>query len=183
MRGTEAVAALAEFMPVAHGMDERVAWGEVEVAWKTRFPSDYVRFMEVYGSGVISDGISILLPSLQAEGYPYTPGPGLEDETSIARELWETCCDEADFDVDLESIVAWGVTSGADIYCWAATDEDPDRWPVLTYVRYTDKMQLHAFGMAEFLRKVLGDAGFQEREISVTLGEASFVNWRNRSPR
>ncbi|MFJ8011105.1 SMI1/KNR4 family protein [Streptomyces sp. NPDC096339] len=175
----EAVEALAEFMPVAHGVDERVDWSEVEAAWETRFPSDYVRFMEVYGSGVISDGISILLPSLPVEGHAYPPGPGLEDETSIARELWETCRDEADFDVDLESIVAWGVTSGADIYCWVTTNEDPDLWPVLTYVRYTDKMRLHPFGMAEFLRKVLGDAAFQQGRISVTLGEASFVNWRN----
>ncbi|WP_328930078.1 SMI1/KNR4 family protein [Streptomyces sp. NBC_00190] len=179
MRGTEAVAALAEFMPVAHGVDERVDWGEVEAAWETRFPSDYVHFMEVYGSGVISDGISILLPSLQVEGYPYAAGPGLEDETGIARELWEMCRDEADFDVDLESIVAWGVTSGADIYCWVTTNEDPDRWPVLTYVRYTDEMQLHPFGMADFLRKVLGDVAFRQGKISVALDEASFVNWRN----
>ncbi|MFE1415281.1 SMI1/KNR4 family protein [Streptomyces sp. NPDC058746] len=180
MRGTEAVAALAELMPVAHGVDERVDWGEVEAAWETRFPSDYVRFMEVYGSGVISGVISILLPSLHVEGYPYTDGPGLEDETGIARELWESCRGESDFDVDLESIVAWGVTSGADIYCWVTTDEDPDRWPVLTYVRYTDEMQLHSLGMAEFLLKVLNDEAFRERKISVVLGdEVSFVNWRN----
>lgn len=70
MRGTEAVAALAELMPVTVGVDEQVDWDEVEAAWGTRFPSDYVRFMEVYGSGAISDGISILLPSLRAEDTP-----------------------------------------------------------------------------------------------------------------
>ncbi|WP_405427902.1 SMI1/KNR4 family protein [Streptomyces erythrochromogenes] len=180
MHGTDAVAALAELMPVTDGVDERVDWSEVEAAWGTRFPSDYVRFMEVYGSGVISDGISILLPALQADGYPYTAGPGLQDETEIAREFWEWCGDEADFDVDPESIVAWGVTSGADIYCWVTADEDPDRWPVLTYVRYTDEMQLHPLGMAEFLRRLLSDAAFRQEKISTGLDdEVSFVNWRN----
>ncbi|MFE2246652.1 SMI1/KNR4 family protein [Streptomyces lavendulae] len=181
MLGTDAVAALAEIMPVTDGVDERLDWGEVEAAWGTRFPSDYVRFMEVYGSGLISDGIDILLPALHADGYPYTAGPGLQDETEIARELWEWCRDEAGFDVDPESIVAWGVTSGADIYCWVTTDEDPDRWPVLTYVRCADEMQLHPLGMAEFLRRLLDDAAFRQGKISVFLqDEVSFVNWRNR---
>jgi hypothetical protein len=89
------------------------------------------------------------------------------------------CRDEAGFDVDVESIVAWGVTSGADTYCWVTTNEVPDRWPVLTYVRYTDEMQWHPFGMAEFLLKVLGDGAFRQGKISVALDEASFVNWRN----
>ncbi|WP_405443684.1 SMI1/KNR4 family protein [Streptomyces avidinii] len=138
MRGTDAMAALAELMPVIDGVDERVDRGEVEAAWGTRFPSDCVRFMKVYGSGVISDGISILLPALQADGYPYTAGPGLQDETEIARETWEMCRDAAAFDADLESIVAWGVTSGADIYCWVTAYDDPDRWPVLICGRHTN---------------------------------------------
>lgn len=179
MRGTDAVAALAELMPVAHGVDERVDWGGVEAAWGTRFPSDYVRFMEVYGAGAISERISILLPALQADGYPYTSG--LQEETENARYTWEMCRDEADFDVDPGSIVAWGVTSGADIYCWVTTDDDPDRWPVLICGRHTSpEMQLHPLGMAEFLFKLLGDEAFRQGKISVVLpDEVSFVNWRN----
>ncbi|MFB6581722.1 SMI1/KNR4 family protein [Streptomyces sp. NPDC056402] len=181
MRGTDTVAVLAELIPVAHGVDERIDWAEVEASWGTRFPSDYVRFMAVYGAGAISDGISILLPSLQADGYPYTDGPGLRDETENARETWEMCGDDADFDVDPESIVAWGVTAGADIYCWVTTDDDPDRWPVLICGRHTSpEMQLHPLGMAEFLHKLLSDEAFREDTISVTLEEeVSFVNWRN----
>ncbi|OKK15705.1 hypothetical protein AMK16_27480 [Streptomyces sp. CB00455] len=169
-------------MPVAHGVDERVDWGEVEAAWGTRFPLDYVRFMEVYGAGVISEYISILLPALRADGYPYTAGPGLQDETENARYTWEMERDDADFDVDPESIVAWGVTSGADIYCWVTTHDDPDQWPVLICGRHTSpEMQLHPFGMAEFLRKLLGDEAFQQDKISVALPDkVSFVNWRNR---
>ncbi|MFE7331239.1 hypothetical protein ACFU8W_41250 [Streptomyces sp. NPDC057565] len=97
--------------------------------------------------------------------------------------------DFADFDLDPSSIVAWGVTSGADIYCWVTTDDNPDRWPVLVCGRHTNPtFQLHPFGMVEFLHRLLGDASFQEQTISVVLPEeASFVNWRQkqriRSPR
>ncbi|WP_329111977.1 hypothetical protein [Streptomyces sp. NBC_01353] len=94
---------------------------------------------------------------------------------------WEMCRDGADFDLGPESIVAWGVTSGADIYCWVTADDDPDRWPVLVCGRHTSpEMQLHHLGMAEFLLKLLSGEAFQQETISVVLpGEASFVNWRN----
>ncbi|MER8047390.1 SMI1/KNR4 family protein [Streptomyces sp. NPDC094032] len=174
------MAALEAFLPVPAAAGDQVDWAEVEAAWGTRFPSDYVRFMEVYGSGVISDGISVLLPALHAEGYPYAEGPGLGPETENARETWEMCGGGADFDVDPASIVAWGVTSGADIYCWVTEGDDPDRWPLLICGRHTHpEMQLHHLGMAEFLRRLLGDEAFRRGTISVTLpGEASFVHWR-----
>ncbi|MFG2978371.1 SMI1/KNR4 family protein [Streptomyces sp. NPDC048331] len=181
MHGLDAMAALAELIPVTRGVDERVDWDEVEAAWGTRFPSDYVRFMEVYGSGAISDSISVLLPAPRAEGWPYRDGPGLRDETENARETWEMCRDGADFDLDPESIVAWAVTSGADIYCWVTTDSDPDRWPVLVCGRHTHpEMQLHPLGMAAFLKELLSDAAFREDTISVVLpDEVTFVHWRD----
>ncbi|MGE7388186.1 SMI1/KNR4 family protein [Streptomyces sp. NPDC004126] len=166
MRGTDAVEALAELMPVTDGVDEHVDWGDVEAVWGTRFPSDYVRFMEVYGAGDISETISILLPAPHVEGWPYQADPGLQDET--------------DFDVDPESIVAWGVPSGADIYSWVTADDDPDRWPVLIFSRGNDAMRLVPLGMAAFLHRLLSDAVFREGKISIVLqDEVSFVNWRN----
>ncbi|MGX1855412.1 hypothetical protein [Streptomyces sp. NPDC055299] len=95
------------------------------------------------------------------------------------------CKDEADFDVGSGSIVAWGVSTGADIYCWPATGDDPDRWPVLVCGRHTSPaFQVLPFGMAEFLRGLLGDATFQEETISVTLPEeVSFVHWREQQRR
>ncbi|ADI06797.1 hypothetical protein SBI_03676 [Streptomyces bingchenggensis BCW-1] len=183
MGGDESVAALAPLIPVADGVDERIDWSEVEGIWGRRFPSDCVRFMEVYGAGLVSEEIVILLPVPRAGTY--TDASGLGDETENARLTWEMCADEADFDVDPESIVAWGVTTGADIYCWLTTDEDPDRWPVLVCGRHTSpSFQVHPFGMAEFLRRLLGDAEFQEETISVTLPEErAFANWRERERR
>ncbi|MER7789066.1 SMI1/KNR4 family protein [Streptomyces sp. NPDC097640] len=183
MGGDDSVAALAPLMPVADGVDEGIDWGEIEGIWGRRFPSDYIRFMEVYGAGLISGAVVVLLPVPRPGTY--TDASGLGDETENARLAWEMCRDEADFALDPGSIVAWGVTTGADIYCWLTTDEDPDRWPVLVCGRHTSpSFQVHSFGMAEFLRRLLGDAEFQEETISVTLPEeGSFVNWREQERR
>ncbi|MFI0715039.1 SMI1/KNR4 family protein [Streptomyces inhibens] len=183
MDGSNSVAALTRLMPTTYGVDERIDWSEVEEIWQTRFPSDYVRFMQVYGAGLVSGEIVVLLPVPQSGTY--TDGSGLRDETENARLTWEMCKDGADFDVDPGSIVAWGVSTGADIYCWLTTDDDPDRWPVLVCGRHTSPaFQVHPFGMAEFLQRLLGDATFQEETISVTLPEeVSFVNWREQQRR
>ncbi|WP_431676676.1 hypothetical protein [Kitasatospora sp. KL5] len=82
-------------------------------------------------------------------------------------------------DIGPDAILAWGVTSGADIFCWYTADPDPDRWPVLVCGRHTrDGFTLYACGMAEFLRRVLLDE-FEEYPLSIDVrgGEPTFVHW------
>ncbi len=54
MGGTSGIAALAQVVPTTHGVDEQIDWRELEKIWGTRFPADYVDFMEVYGAGELS---------------------------------------------------------------------------------------------------------------------------------
>lgn len=172
------MAALSRVVPTAGGVDERIDWSEVEEIWGTRFPADYVAFMKVYGAGQLSGEVGILLPVPRPDVY--RDWDGLHSETANARGTWEMLGGRAALDVDPDSILAWGVTTGADIYCWLTTDDDPDRWPVLICGRHTEPaFQVHPFGMAEFLRRLLTDDAFQEETISVVLPEeSSFVNWR-----
>ncbi|SFY33958.1 SMI1/KNR4 family protein [Streptomyces atratus] len=177
------IAALAQVVPTRHGVDERIDWSAVEEIWGTRFPADYVAFMEVYGAGQVSREVGILLPVPRPDVY--SDWNGLRDETENARGTWEMLGGRAALDVDPGSILAWGVTTGADIYCWLTTGDDPDRWPVLVCGRHTSPaFQVHSFGMAEFLHRLLTDEEFQEETISVTLPEEpSFINWRERKRR
>ncbi|MFF4148058.1 SMI1/KNR4 family protein [Streptomyces sp. NPDC001698] len=177
------VAALAKVLPTTHGVDERIDWSAVEEIWGTRFPADYVAFMEAYGAGSVSRDVGILLPVPRSDAY--SDGSGLRQETANARSTWEMLGGRAALDVNPDFIVAWGVTSGADIYCWLTTADDPDRWPVLVYGRHTNPtFQVHPFGMVEFLRRLLTDDEFQEETISVVLPkEHSFVNWREQKRR
>ncbi|MFI9781805.1 SMI1/KNR4 family protein [Streptomyces sp. NPDC051956] len=177
MDRSNSVAALAQIVPPMHDRYEQIDWSEVEVAGHTRFPSDYVQFMQMFGAGTISDTIVVLRPT-SGGGGPSSREPSMEVETENARCTWEMDGDEADFDMDPASIVAWGATSGADMYCWVTTDDDPDRWPVLVCGRHTSPLfQMHPFGMVEFLHKLLSDLTFQERTVSVVMPEAvTFVN-------
>ncbi|SDK60817.1 SMI1/KNR4 family protein [Streptomyces indicus] len=172
------VAALARLVPAPARQAETVDWAAVEAAWGTRFPSDYVRFMETYGPGTFGDTVVVEHPQPDVEGYP--GGSGLDEETANARLTWEAEGDDAGFAVDPQDILAWGVTTGADIYCWVTTDEDPDRWPVLIWGRHTTPaFQLHPFGMTEFLRRLCGDAEFRKETVSVVLPEpVQFTGWR-----
>ncbi|MER5176924.1 SMI1/KNR4 family protein [Streptomyces sp. NPDC002896] len=185
MGGNAEIAALAEVVPTTQGVAEQIDWSELEEIWGTRFPADYVAFMETYGAGQLSEEIGILLPVPLPDSY--SDGSGLRNETLNARDTWKMLGGRRGpaLDVDPDSILAWGVTSGADIYCWLTTDDVPDRWPVLIYGRHTDPtFQIHPFGMAEFLRRLLTDEEFQEETISVVLPEEhSFINWREQKRR
>ncbi|WP_256259473.1 hypothetical protein [Streptomyces mirabilis] len=96
-----------------------------------------------------------------------------KNETANACGPWEMCGGRAALDVDPDSILAWGVTSGADIYCWLTRGDSPDLWPVLVCWRHTNPLfQVLPFGMAEFLRRLLTDEEFQEETICVLLSRA-----------
>ncbi|MER6066866.1 SMI1/KNR4 family protein [Streptomyces sp. NPDC001792] len=183
MGGNPRIAALKQVVPTAHGVDERIDWSAVEEIWGTRFPADYVAFMEAYGAGQLSGEVGIVLPVPRPDAY--SDGSGLRQETANARGTWEMLGGRAALDVDPDSILAWGVTSGADIYCWLTTGNDPDLWPVLVCGRHTNPhLQVHPFGMAEFLHRLLTDEEFQEETISVVLPrEPSFINWREQQRR
>ncbi len=150
------ITSLAKILPADLGTDEEIDWSAAEERWGTRFPQDYMAFMSVYGAGLALDEVVILMP-LPKEYIQWDPGT-FEEETENARGTWEMLDGQEGLDVNPDHILAWGVTSGADILCWVTTDPDPDRWPVLVCGRHTrDYFTLFACGMVEFLRKLLLD--------------------------
>ncbi|MFJ5549615.1 SMI1/KNR4 family protein [Streptomyces sp. NPDC093225] len=174
------VEALERLMPAVHGADEEIDWTAAEAAWGTRFPADYVAFMERFGAGSINGEAGVLLP-LAAHGPQYDPDQ-MAEETANARTTWQGLGGRAAFDTDPEHILAWGVTAGADILCWHTVDPDPDRWPVLVCGRHTaEQFALYPYGMAEFLCRLFTD-DFDLNPVSLVFWDSerpqSFVNWR-----
>ncbi|MFE0465462.1 SMI1/KNR4 family protein [Kitasatospora sp. NPDC058965] len=136
---------LTRVLPPTHGADERVDWAAAEERWGTPFPKDYVEFMSLYGGGSF-DEVCILTP-LPVDYTRVDPG-SFEDETEQARYMWEMEGGPDVLDVDPDDILAWGVTSGADVLCWLTTDPDPDQWPVLVC---NPDFTIYHCGMVEFL--------------------------------
>lgn len=142
------VLALMQVLPGA-GMDEDVDWPVLEAGWGTRFPTDYVSFMAVFGSGWIAKAIGVVDPSTPQQSHG-----GMTDETANARLTWEEEGADTGVPARADDVLAWGVTNGADILCWLTTDPDPDHWPVVVWGRSTSPNWIvYDCGMVEFLRR------------------------------
>ena len=168
--------ALTLLLPMTYGVDEQVDWAAAEARWGAGFPSDYKAFMAAYGEGSVDDAIVVHRPlPLSACDGGRARADAMADETDAVRQVWRTEADEVwadpagpDLELDPDALLAWGVTTGADILCWLTTDEDPDRWPVVVCGRHTvPTFALYRFGMAEFLRRLLA-GGFDGVPISVS---------------
>ncbi|MFJ2738123.1 SMI1/KNR4 family protein [Streptomyces sp. NPDC087440] len=180
MEDPTGVAALARILPPDFGADEEIDWAAAEALWGTRLPRDYMAFMSVWGGGTIAEAsgeVAILMP-LPKEYIQWDPGT-FEEETENVRYTWEMLGGQEGLAINPDALLAWGVTSGADILCWLTTDPDPDRWPVLVCGRHTrEDFTLFACGMVEFLRKLLLDE-FDPYPLSIDLRDASprYVHW------
>lgn len=142
------VVALIQVLPGA-GMDEEVDWPVLEAAWGRRFPTDYMSFMAVFGSGGIAEAIGVVDPSTPEQTHG-----GMTDETANARLTWQEEGSDTGVPAGADDVIAWGATSGADILCWLTTDPDPDRWRVVIWGRGTrPNWIVYDCGMVEFLRR------------------------------
>ncbi|MEV7508483.1 MULTISPECIES: SMI1/KNR4 family protein [unclassified Streptomyces] len=162
------MAGLSDALPTDFGVDEGVDWVAAEAKWESRFPSDFVAFMSVYGAGTLTRHVGIYEPLSEA----------FEEETETARDIWEVEGGRELLDVDPAHILAWGVTGGADILCWLTTDSDPDEWPVLVCGRHTEEVfTVYPCGMAEFLRRLLlNEFPVHPISVDVTSADGGFVH-------
>ncbi|MFF7474110.1 hypothetical protein [Streptomyces sp. NPDC008092] len=141
--------------PPTTGVDS-LAWGSIEAAWGTAFPSDYRDFMGVYGPGGIDDVMSIAAPENRTE----EPAVLTVRRTtpSVARTC-RTFFGERHFPAwpAPGALLGWGVTPvGFDLF-WRTTGSDPDEWPVVVAANRDDRAYEFPCGMAEFLVRMLGD--------------------------
>ncbi|MCX4462469.1 SMI1/KNR4 family protein [Streptomyces sp. NBC_01728] len=182
-----ALAALTTVMPPHDGADEQVDWDAMRRAWGVGFPSDYIAFMSTYGGGGIDDVLGILTPEASTQP-PDGPGFGsMSGETAIMRQTWQFEGGPDKVDASPDSVLAWGVSCGADILGWLTTDDNPDKWPVIVWERHGwPHWRIYDCGMAEFLRRLF-TKGFEECPLSVVSlwGEPSphFIHWREEQRR
>ncbi|WP_327699524.1 SMI1/KNR4 family protein [Streptomyces sp. NBC_00459] len=182
MEDLTGIDALRQLMPPPPGAGEKIDWQAAEERWGTRFPQDYMDFMSVYGIGGIEDsdeeaGEVAVLGPFSTGAYEFS-SDDFEDETENARLTWEEeGADQDDLDLDPDHILAWGVTTHADILCWLTSDPDPDKWPVLLFARHGSvTCEVVPLGMVEFLRRLLVH---ERAPYSLEYTSAPrFVHWR-----
>ncbi|MFG2986406.1 hypothetical protein ACGFYQ_35020 [Streptomyces sp. NPDC048258] len=113
--GETHLAALLPVMPAHDGADEQVDWDELRQAWRVGFPSDYRAFMAAYGAGGIDDAFSVLTPEATAQPPDAAGFGSMAGETAIMRHIWATEGGPDGLTASPDSVIAWGVSCGADI--------------------------------------------------------------------
>jgi hypothetical protein len=140
-------------MPPHEGAGDSIDWREAESSYRTVFPRDYKEFVATYGRGEVDMFLTFLVPG-KCEGP--RPSDSMAEETAEARRMWLRRPPAGYGTTDPALVVAWGVTSRADLLCWAPGGEQgPDEWPVAVWSRGSLNWTVHDCGMLEYVVRLL----------------------------
>ncbi|KUM76303.1 SMI1/KNR4 family protein [Streptomyces sp. ISL-22] len=178
MTGVDALEELRQLMPPGASSNASVDWARMRESWGKDFPSDYRQFLDLYGFGGIQNYLSVLQP--EPKGVE-SKTSDMRNETEMAEDAWSLVRKSPELAEASPVLIAWGGDASADLLCWDASDEDPDRWPVLVYKRGEGLWRRYDCGMVQFLVRVLR-AEFDECPLGdLSLwgrGSATFLNRR-----
>jgi len=146
MSETTDLETLLRLMPPVTPSDTQVDWDRLAATWGRQFPPTYRRFIEVYGAGTVQDYLVIVGPEAE---------DGMRADTEQAAELWREARRSPGLTGAEPRLITWGVDSSGDHLCWDASDQDPEKWPVLLYSRGDDMWWRHDVGMVGFLVRIL----------------------------
>ena len=145
---------LLRLMSPVTASDTTVDWDAMAASWGRRFPSDYRRFMEVYGSGSVQDILGISAPTTP-EATDTGPNGGMRSDAEVAEELWRKVRKAPELEGAVPRLIPWAASCSGDFLCWDASDEDPDRWPILVYERGDSVWRRYDCGMVDFIARLL----------------------------
>ncbi len=138
--------------PPVHGGDQ-VDWS----AWRDElgfdFPSDYRRFMEVYGGGGIDQYLGIM--SLSGDGKDWRDEYGNVSAMFGERASGASVPCPYPAYSGLGGLVSWGVSAGPEFFYWLADSRNPDDWPVVIWSRSEFEWYRHDDGFSSFLLSAL----------------------------
>ena len=102
-------------------------WAETAARLGVRdLPSDFKALIAAYGDVMFCAGIRPFHPS----EFDYVDLAGLTLE--VRETLLMDDFGEVPETVDAKTTIAWGTTLGGDHFLWDASDDDPEKWTVMT---------------------------------------------------
>lgn len=132
-------------------------WEEAQRVAGLRVPGDYRAFVDLFGPGEFHGWLAVVHPR-----RPHDAGAwadlvrGLDEEIGTTfRQMRERSADLCPYPVHPApgGLLPWATTCGGDHCFWLTEDDDPDRWPVIVWLRGTlhDPWRRYDMGMARFL--------------------------------
>jgi len=116
--------------PIENGEVE--GWNAVEQTLKTRLPSDYKDYINVFGTGCLSNFIWVFNPfskNLNLNLHNQISAQ-LNAITTLEKEFNESC--PYPIYPELGGLLPWGITDNGDVMFWIANGE-PDSWKIVVH--------------------------------------------------
>ncbi|MEV2224520.1 hypothetical protein AB0E01_32240 [Nocardia vinacea] len=145
---------LRELMPLMASSDTTVDWEALARSWGKEFPPDYQQFIELYAAGTIQEYLVVVAPEPKGRPHRNVTG-GMRHETANAVDAWAFMAKSPELGGVSPELIAWGASASADILCWDASGDDPERWPVMVCNRDDHLWRRYDVGMAGFLVRIM----------------------------
>jgi hypothetical protein len=176
---------LTAVMPAPTDPPARPPWERAPGEIGFQFPADYREFVDRYGGGEINGELAVLTP-VEA---PYSTGlpPGFPGYTAFAgnevgdafRELRAAAPADNTYLLFPEpgGLLVWARTYSGDHLFWDTRDEDPEKWPVVVWLRNVPPPRWRPFagGAAQLLLEI---AEYRYENADLLIGPAgSGARW------
>jgi hypothetical protein len=128
-------------------------WGDVGRRIGEVLPGDYMKFVELYGTGTIAEWLTVLNP-FAANRHQNLFVAGFEFMAAL-REIKREFPEEVPFPLFYEpqGLLPWGVSIDGDIFCWSTTGLSGN-WTVVVIGRHTGNEEFR-MPMTQFLFEAL----------------------------
>lgn len=130
-------------------------WDEAQRLAGLRMPADYRAFADLFGRGEFRGWLGVVVPIRPDAGALAGMVDELDAGTGDAfRQM--RAADPADNPYPIHpepgGLLLWATTCGGDHCFWLTEGDDPDRWPVVVWLRGSvDRWRRYDMGMARFL--------------------------------
>lgn len=128
-------------------------WGDVTRRLGGVLPGDYMKFIELFGTGTVAGWLTILNP-FAADGHQNLLSAGFEFLAAL-REVKSEFPEEVRFPLFYEprGLLPWGISMDGDIFCWS-TGGLSGQWTVVVIGRHTGNEEFPV-PMTQFLFEAL----------------------------
>lgn len=129
------------------------SWGAITSKFGKTLPTDYMAFIDRYGSGEIGGWLTVLNP------FSSNPSISLVDQFFVVlgslNYLKEKYPDDFPYPLMFEpgGLLPWGFSIDGDIYCWL-TNGMSGKWPVVVIGRHSEP-EKYDMPMSRFLSKCI----------------------------
>jgi len=156
-----------------HEQGTAAKWGAVTSKLGGPLPTDYMQFIDHYGSGIINGCLTVFNP------FSANPGVNLLDQVfvqlSALRELRTSYPGDFPFPLFFEpgGLLPWAASEDGDVFCWS-THGASGIWEVVTVPR-SDSPERFKLSMTQFLAQgLIGELKSSALPLRFASGTHSF---------